>query len=67
MKRKIIPSEYQSWVIQKRFDEAKAKRLGISVNEVKARRDKEAKVLNEIRNEIAKYKSNTKSTTKKRF
>lgn len=53
-------TEFQQWLVNKKLEQATAKRLGISVAEVKKRNAAEKKTLTEIRKEIAKYKSNGK-------
>jgi enoyl-CoA hydratase/carnithine racemase len=61
MKKKVILTEFQKWLIDKKMLQAKAKRLGTTPDKLKAEEAKKLKIMKEIAQEIAKYKPTKKS------
>jgi hypothetical protein len=62
IKKRIIPTEYQMWKINKELLKARAKRLKTTPDKLKAEEAKKLKIMKEIAQEIANFK--TKSKTK---
>jgi hypothetical protein len=60
MKKKVILTEYQKWLIQKKLLQAKAKRLKTTPEKIKAEETNKLKVLKEIAQAINDFKPKKK-------
>lgn len=60
MKKKIVFTEYQNWLIQKKLLQAKAKRLKTTPQKIKIEEATKNKILNEISQAIREFKPSKK-------